>query len=53
MNLIPVDELIEIWVRAHQEVLARHADDDLSWWREACQYLRPDAPPLEDNEIFE
>lgn len=29
---------------------AKYADDDLSWWREACQYLRPTA---EDNEILE
>jgi hypothetical protein len=42
--MIPIDELlIEIWVRAHKEALATCADDDLSWWREACQYLRPDA----------
>ena len=48
--MIAIDELIEIWVRAHKEVLATCApDDDLSWWREACQCLRPTA---EDNEIF-
>ena len=49
--MIPIDELVEIWVRVHKEVLAR--DDDLSWWREACKYLHPDAPPLEDNAILE
>jgi hypothetical protein len=41
--MIPIDELIEIWAR----VKDAH-DDDLSWWREACQCLRPTA---EDNEI--
>jgi hypothetical protein len=40
--VIPIDELIEIWIRVHKEVLATYAhDDDLSWWREACQCLRP------------
>ena len=45
MNLIPIDELVEIWVEAHKEVLAMTCahDSDLSWWREACKYLRPDA----------
>ena len=42
--MIPIDELIEIWVEARKEVLATYAhDDDLSWWREACQYLHPAA----------
>ena len=56
MNLIPIDELVEIWVRVHKEALAKYAtyaqDNDLSWWREACQYLHPDAPAPEDNEIL-
>ena len=43
--MIEIDELVEIWVRVHKEA----HDDDLSWWREACQYLRP---PPEDNEIL-
>ena len=54
MNLIPIDELVEAWVEAHKEALATRekmtSDDDLSWWREACRYLHPDAPdapPLE------
>jgi hypothetical protein len=48
--MIPIDELIEIWVRVHKEVLATYAgDDDLSWWSEACQCLRP-AP--EDDAIL-
>ena len=38
--MIPIDELIEMWARVH----------GLSWWREACQCLRP--PPPEDNEIL-
>jgi hypothetical protein len=40
--MIEIDELVEIWVEAHKEVLAAHADDDLSWWREACRFLSPD-----------
>ena len=49
--MIPIDELIEIWVRAHKEAHAKYAhDDDSSWWREACQCLRPTA---EDNAILE
>jgi hypothetical protein len=48
--VIPIDELIEIWARAHKEVPATYAhDDELAWWREACQYLRP-VP--EDDEIL-
>jgi hypothetical protein len=39
MNLIPIDELIEAWIHK-----------DLSWWREACQYLRPTP---EDNATAE
>jgi hypothetical protein len=55
MNLIPIGELVEIWARVHQEAVAKYAaieqaaDSDLSWWREACQYLRPTP---EDNEIL-
>ena len=45
-EVIPIDELVEIWVRAHKEA----RDDDLSWWREACQYLRP---PPEDDAILD
>jgi hypothetical protein len=43
MSLIPLDELIEIWVRAHKEALATsaHDDDQLGWWREALANLRP------------
>ena len=51
--MIEIDELIEIWVEAHKEVLATRekmaSDLDLSWWREACQCLRPTP---EDNEII-
>jgi hypothetical protein len=52
MSMTPIDELIEIWVRAHKEVLATtHAhDDDLSWWREALAKLRPTP---EDDAILE
>jgi hypothetical protein len=38
MNFIPIDELVEMWIHK------------LSWWREACQHLRPTP---EDNEILE
>jgi hypothetical protein len=38
--MIPIDELIEMWIRAH----------DLSWWREALANLRPTD---EDNAILE
>ena len=54
--MIPIDELVEIWVRVHQEALAKYvaiaqaADSDLSWWREACSCLRPTP---EDDEILE
>jgi hypothetical protein len=41
--VIPIDELVEIWARVHE-------DDDLGWWREALANLRPTA---EDNEILE
>ena len=44
MNLIPFDELIEIWVRVHEETSSRLEVldvENLSWWREAYQYLRP------------
>jgi hypothetical protein len=44
--IIPIDELVEIWVRVHQEA---HDDDNLSWWREACQCLRPTP---EDDQIL-
>ena len=44
--MIEIDELVEIWIRVHEE--ARH--DDLSWWREAFQCLRPTP---EDSEILE
>jgi hypothetical protein len=43
--MISIDELIEIWVRAHKEALSARekmaSDDDLSWWRDACRFLRP------------
>ncbi len=44
MNLVPIDEVIEMWVRAHKEVLAVQ-DSDFDWWREALANLRPDWPP--------
>jgi hypothetical protein len=44
VNLVPIDRLVEIWARVHKEAL------DLSWWREACQYLRPTA---EDDAILD
>jgi hypothetical protein len=54
VNLIPFDELVEIWVRAHEEVRAACADDDLGWWREAMANLRPtldeDATTAEDED---
>jgi hypothetical protein len=45
--MIDIDDLVEIW-----QGRAR-ADDDLAWWREACQCLRPtpeDDARLEDEE---
>ena len=54
--MIEIDELIEIWIRVHNEcrakyaAIARAADSDLSWWREACQHLRPTP---EDDAIIE
>jgi hypothetical protein len=51
MNLIPLDQLVEIWAKAHEEALAMCAqDDDLGWWREAMANLRPTD---EHNEILE
>jgi hypothetical protein len=57
--MISIDELIEIWVRVHQEAQAkyerfeRECNADLSWWREAMAHLRPtpedDAPTLDDE----
>ena len=46
--MIAIDDLIEIWARVHKEATPAR-DSDLSWWREACAWLRP---PLEDNEIL-
>lgn len=46
MNLIPIDELVETWARAHKEA----HDSDLSWWREACACLRPTP---EDDKILD
>jgi hypothetical protein len=46
--VISIDELVEIWVRAHKEALATCAHD-LLWWREACACLRPTP---EDDEIL-
>ena len=42
MNLIPIDELIEMWVRVNKEVLAVQ-DTDFSWWCKACECLHPDS----------
>ena len=39
MNLVPIDEVIERWVRAHKEILAVQ-DSDFDWWREALANLR-------------
>jgi hypothetical protein len=50
VNLIPLDELVEIWVKAHEEALAMCAGDDLSWWGPALANLRPTD---EDNAILE
>ena len=53
MNLIPIDELVEVWVETHKEILAiRAAREKMPpdpWWREACQYLRPTP---EDDQIL-
>ena len=46
MNFIPIDELIEAWVRARQEA----HDDDWSWLREACQHLRPTPEDGDEEE---
>ena len=40
MNLIPIDELVEMWIRVHKEILAVQ-DSDFGWWREALAHLRP------------
>ena len=45
--MIPIDELVETWIRAHKEA---HDNDDLGWWREACASL---CPTPEDNAILE
>ena len=60
--MIDIDTLVEIW---KAEVIARRAeallarvrarqaasehDNKLSWWREACQHLRP-APEDEEEK---
>ena len=41
-SLTPIDELVEIWIKAH--------DDDLSWWGPALANLRPTD---EDNAILD
>ncbi len=47
MNLIPIDEVVEMWVRAHLAV----QDSDLDWWREAMAHLAPeDDATLEDED---
>jgi hypothetical protein len=59
--VIPIDELVEIWIRVHNEALARYAHNDdltgverlrkeLAWWGEACKCFRPTP---EDDEIIE
>ena len=54
MNLIPIEELTEVWVRVHKKALAEASRppsrSDLSWWREACANLRPTP---EDDQILE
>lgn len=50
MNLIPIDEVIEMWVRVHKDLAVQ--DSDLNWWREAMAHLRPtpeDDATLEDE----
>jgi hypothetical protein len=54
MSMIPIDEVVETWIKARKEALAACAhDDDLGWWREAMAHLRPtpedDAPTLDDE----
>ena len=44
--MIPIDELVETWIKAHKEA----HDDDLSWWGPALANLRPTD---EDNAILE
>ena len=45
MDMIPINEVVESWLKAHQE-----AHDDLDdWWREAMAHLRP---PPEDDETL-
>jgi hypothetical protein len=48
--VIAIDELVEIWVRAHQEAETNKRKQVLDFWREACQSLRPTP---EDNVILE
>lgn len=43
MNLVPIDKLVEMWAKVHEEAL------DLEWWREAYALLRP---PPEDDQIL-
>jgi hypothetical protein len=44
--VIPIDELVEIWIKAHKEA----HDDDLSWWGPALANFRPTA---EDDAILD
>ena len=41
--MIEIDKLVEIWTRVHKD-----DDDDLSWWGEAMQHLRPTAEDVSD-----
>ena len=47
MSLIPIDELIEVWARVHED-----HDDDLGWWHPALANLRP-TPEAEDDAILD
>ena len=51
MSMIPINEVVETWIKARKEALAACAhDDDLGWWREATANLRPTP---EDDETLE
>jgi hypothetical protein len=46
MNMIPINEVVESWLKARKE----EAHDDLDdWWREAMAHLRP--PPEDDAPL--
>jgi hypothetical protein len=54
--MIPIDDLIEIWIKVHKEysekkVLALFDDPSLAWWGPALACLKP--PPPDDETSSE